>query len=173
MGKEECKVCKKRFTRQWNLQRHLKSIHNISEYGKNNIFKLKYDPLTDVDPFSINNEHANTPENKISELKPYRNTYKYQYFKNRFYSNTDYNNGFFHNYESLPMKKKESKLTIQDDIRIQTASLILKNILPRYSSEIIVTNFLYWVIRQCNTKQSDQPLKDWFKRFNLGHLWPS
>jgi hypothetical protein len=172
MRNEECKVCKKRFTRQWNLQRHLKSIHNISD-GKNNLFKQRYDRPIDVDSFSIKNEHASNPENKISELKPYRNTYKYQNFINRFYSNKYYNNGFYQNYELLPIEKKEPKLSLQDYIRIQRASLILKNILPRYYSEIIVNNSLYWVLRQCNTKQSDQPLKDCFKRYNLGHLWPS
>ena len=34
MEKKICTVCKKRFTRQWNLARHLKDIHNISDYVK-------------------------------------------------------------------------------------------------------------------------------------------
>ena len=45
MEKKQCKVCKKRFTRQWNLERHLKGIHNISEYGENNMVKQKYEAL--------------------------------------------------------------------------------------------------------------------------------
>jgi hypothetical protein len=173
MKKEICNICKKSFTRQWNLHRHLKSIHNISEYGKNNIVKPRYDRPIYSDPSTIQDEYARNPENKISESKAYRNTYKYQNFKNRFYIDGNYNNWSHQNYKLLTIENEEPKLTIQDYRRIQTACLILKNILSRFYPYIVVTNMLYWVIRQCNTKQSDQPLKDCFKRYNLGHLWPS
>ena len=43
MEKKICTVCKKRFTRQGNVDRHFKDIHNISDYGENDITKRKND----------------------------------------------------------------------------------------------------------------------------------
>ena len=173
MKNKRCNKCKKMFTREWNLQRHLKSIHHISDYSKNNLVKQNYGRHTYSDPSPIKIDHASHPENKISELKPYPNPSIYHNIENRYYSDIDYNNGFYLNYELLPIEKKEPKLTIQDGIRIQRAFIILKNILLQFYPYNHVVNLLYWVNRQCNTKQSDQPLKDIFIKYNLSHFWPS
>lgn len=173
MEKKLCNKCNKRFTRQWNLQRHLKSIHNISDYGKNDNVKQKYDRPTYSDPSPIKNEHSRYSENKLSYLKHYQNPSNYHNFTNRFYSEGDYNNCFYQNYELFPIEKKEPKLTIQDGIRIQTALRILKNVLPRFYPYNAVIRALCWLNYQCNTKHSDQPLKDFYKKYNIWHLWPS
>ena len=89
MNKKLCNKCIKRFTRQWNLQRHLKSIHNISDCGKND--NVNNNP-TYSDPSPIKNEHSRYSENKISHMKHYPNPSNYQNFTNRFYSEGDYNN---------------------------------------------------------------------------------
>jgi hypothetical protein len=171
--KRQCNKCKKRFTRQWNLQRHLKSIHNISDYGKNDIVKQKYYHPIYSDPSTINNEHSMNPEHKMSDLKHDPSPSKYHNFTNRFYSEGYYNNWFYQNYELFSIEKKEPKLTIQDGIRIQTALRILKNVLPRFYPYNAVIRALCWLNYQCNTKHSDQPLKDFYKKYNIWYLWPS
>jgi hypothetical protein len=95
MKKKLCYKCNKRFTKQWNPQRHLKSIHNISDYGKNDIVKQKYDRPTCSDPFSIKNEHSRYSENTMSDMKHYPNPSKDHNFTNRFYREGDYNNWFY------------------------------------------------------------------------------
>jgi hypothetical protein len=132
MKKKLCNKCNKRFTRQWKLQRHLKSIHNISDYGKNDNVKQKYDRPTLFRSISSNNEHSWYSENKISHRKHSPNPSNYHNFTNRFYREGDYNNWFYQNYDLFPIEKKEPKLRIQDGIRIQTALRILKNVLPRF-----------------------------------------
>jgi hypothetical protein len=112
--------CNKRFTRQWNLQRHLKRIHNISDYGKNDNVKQKYDRPTYSDPSPVI-EHSWYSENKISHRKHSPNPSNYHNFTNKFYREGDYNNWVYQNYDLFPIEKKEPKLTIQDGIRIQTA----------------------------------------------------
>jgi hypothetical protein len=109
----------------------LKSIHNNSDFGKNDNVKQKHDRPTYSDPSPIKNQHSWYSENKISHMKHYPNPSNYHNFTNRFYSEGDYNNCFDQNYELVPLEKKEPKLTIQDGIRIQTALGILKNVLPR------------------------------------------
>jgi hypothetical protein len=126
MKKKLCNKGNKRFTRPWNLQRHLKNIYNISEYGKNDNVKQKYDRPTYSDPSPIKNEHARYSENKISEMKHYPNPSKYHNFTNRSYSEGDYNNWFYQKHEQFHIEKKEPKLTIQDGIIIQTALRIKK-----------------------------------------------
>lgn len=39
MKKKVCNLCKKRFTRQWNLGRHMQDIHHISESCENHMVK--------------------------------------------------------------------------------------------------------------------------------------
>ncbi len=51
----------------------MKSIHNISDYGKNDNIKRKYDHPTFSDPSPIKNEYSRYSENKISEMKHYPN----------------------------------------------------------------------------------------------------
>ena len=111
--KKLCNKCNKRFTRQWNLQRHLKSIHNNSDFGKNDNVKQKHDRPTYSDPSPIKNQHSWYSENKISHMKHYPNPSNYHNFTNRFYSEEDYNNWFYQNYELFPIEKKEPKLTIK------------------------------------------------------------
>jgi hypothetical protein len=173
MKKKVCNKCNKRFTRQWNLQRHLKSIQNISEYGKNDNVKQKYDRPTYSDPSPIKNEHSSYCENTISHMKHYPNPSNYHNFTNRFYSEGDYNNCFYQNDELFSIEKKGPKLTIQDGLRIQTALRILKNVLPRFYPYNAVIGALCWLNYQCYTKHSDQPLKDFYKKYYIWHLWPS
>jgi uncharacterized Zn-finger protein len=53
MEKKVCNLCKKRFTRQWNLERHMQDIHHISEYGENNLVKQNYEVPPNSDSSTI------------------------------------------------------------------------------------------------------------------------
>jgi len=173
MQKKICKECKKRFTRQWNLKRHLKDIHNISDHGENEIVKQKYDRPTYSSLSQTNNEYFRNSENKMSEMNYNPNRPEYHNFTNRFGSDRNYINEVYQNYELSSVDKKEQKLTIQDGIRIQKALQILKNVLPRFYPNNIVIRAIFYLRYQCNTKHSDQPLKDFYKKYHIRHLWPS
>ena len=121
----------------------------------------------------MKNDHSRCSENKISEMKHYPNPSKYHNFTNKFYSEEDYNNWFYQNYELFPIEKRKPKLTIQDGIRIQTALRILKNVLPRFYPYNAVIRRLCWLNYLFNTKHSDQPLEDFYKKYNIWYLWPS
>ena len=172
MEKKTCNKCKKRFTRQWNLNRHLKDIHNISYSGENDIVKKKYDLPTYSSSSPINNEHFRNSENKLVEMNYNPNRPKHPNFTDRFSPDGGYNNGFYQNYELFPVDKKEPKLTIQDGIRIITALQILQNLLPRFYPNNNVIRAICVLRYQCYIKHSDQPLKDFYKQYNLWHLWP-
>ena len=75
-------------------------------------------------------------------------------------------------YEFVIKDKKELKLTIKDGIRIRTAFQILQNVLPRFYPNTAVNRAICWLKYQCNTKQTDEPLKDVFKMYHMSHLWP-
>ena len=34
MNKHTCSICKRIFTREWNLKRHLRDVHRIAKYSK-------------------------------------------------------------------------------------------------------------------------------------------
>src|SRR5215208_4513880 len=65
MENKNCTICKKRFTRQWNLERHMQDIHHISEYGENHMVKQKYE----------------------YEGPPYSNPYREDLYNSRLYGN--------------------------------------------------------------------------------------
>ena len=56
MEKKVCNLCKKRFTRQWNLGRHMQDIHHISESCENHMVKQKYEDPPYSNPSRLRNE---------------------------------------------------------------------------------------------------------------------
>ena len=84
MEKKICTVCKKRFTRQWNLARHLKDIHNISDYGENDITKRKNDRSMYSSIYPIKNKRFRNSYTQLNEMNRYPNTPQYHNFTLRF-----------------------------------------------------------------------------------------
>ncbi|MGI9011922.1 MAG: hypothetical protein ACR2F1_12140 [Nitrososphaeraceae archaeon] len=160
---------KKRFTRQWNLARHLKDIHNISDDGEHDIVKQKYDHPNYSNPSPIKNEQIRNSENKMSEMNYNLHPPKYHNFTNRFSSDGYYYNSY-ENFELFPVDKKKPKLTLQDRIRIQKCLGDLKNILLRYLPNHAVIGMIRWLNYQCCTQHSDQPLKDFCRKNNLWYF---
>ncbi len=81
MEKKNCTICKKRFTRQWNLDRHLKDIHNISDYGENDIAKQKYDRFYLFNLYTqLRTSILGIPEHNMNEMNHYPNPPQYHNF---------------------------------------------------------------------------------------------
>ena len=113
MEKKICTVCKKLFTRQWNLDRHLKYIHNISDYGENDITKRKNDRSMYSFIYPIKNEPFRISDNQMNEINHYPITPQNHNFTQGFASDICYNNWLYQKYEFVPKDKKEPKLTIK------------------------------------------------------------
>ena len=74
MENKICTVCKKRFTRQWNLDRHLKTIHNISNYGENDILNEKMIGLCIHLYTLLRTSLFRNSDNQMNEMNHYPNT---------------------------------------------------------------------------------------------------
>ena len=80
MEKKICTVCKKRFTRQWNVDRHFKDIHNISDYGENDITKRKNDRFMYSSIYPSKNKRFRNSYTQLNEMNRYPNTPQYHNF---------------------------------------------------------------------------------------------
>jgi uncharacterized Zn-finger protein len=172
MEKKVCNLCSKRFTRQWNLERHIQDIHHISEYKANAMVKQKYEDSLYPYHSTIRYERYNNSENNTSELYYYANPAEYPNSTNHYSSYDFYNNRFYENFEPVQIDKKENKLTIRDMIRIRRALQILRNFFQRIYPNYVVIQQIFWLNYLCYTQKSIQPLKDFYKKYNLMHLWP-
>ena len=172
MNKKECEVCNKMFTRQWNLERHMQDIHQISEYGENERMNQKYEDPHYSNHSTLRNEQFRTRANNTTEIDYYENPPQYYNFANHYASKDSYNDRGYENFEPFPMEKKEKKLTITNRVKIIRGLQILKNFLPRIYPHHVVIQQIYWLNYLCYTQNSIQPLRDFFKKNNLMHLWP-
>ena len=172
MKRKICQVCNKRFTRQWNLERHVNDIHYISEYGENDMVKQKYEDPSYSYSLTIKNEQFRNSENNTTDMMYYENPPEYHNFTNH-YSNQDlYNKRSYQNFEPFSIDKKEDKLTLRDMIRIRRRLQILKNVLQRIYPYHVVIIQISWLNYLCFTKKSIQPLRDFYQKNGLMHLWP-
>jgi len=165
-----CNVCKKKFTRQWNLERHLQDIHMIPEYRENKMVRQKYEAC--VYPSAIKNKDLRNPENSMGEINYYQKPPEYDSFTNGFPNYDLYNNMVYENVEAGPIDKKESGLTIREMAKIPHALIILRNYLQRFEPHLDAIDIIRSLHYQCYTQRSIQPWKDFYKKNNLGHLWP-
>jgi hypothetical protein len=173
MENKNCTICKKRFTRQWNLERHMQDIHHISEYGKNNMVKQKYEGSPYSYPSIFTNEQLRNFENNMTEMDYNQNPPENHTFSNHYSREDLYNNRFYENFEPFPPEKKENRLTIRDIVRIRRGLQILRNFLQQIYPNQIVIPQIYCLNYLCYTKKSIQPLRDFYEKYNLMGLWPS
>jgi hypothetical protein len=173
MNKKECEVCNKLFTRQWNLERHMQDIHHISEHGENERINQEYEDPPYSNPSTIRNEQFRTHANRTIEIDYSENPHQYHNVSNHYSSKDSYNNRVYENFEPFPMEKKEKKLTITDRMKLIRGLQFLKNFLPRIYPNHVVIQQIYWLNYLCYTQNSIQPLRDFFKKYNLMHLWLS
>ena len=169
MVNKTCTVCKKKFTRQWNLERHLKDIHEIYQSRDNDMVKQRSDPYSY--PFSRKKGYFRNSENNMGEINNYQNPPEYNNFPIEFSTYDIHNHGFYENFEPFPIKK-EKNLTIGDMIRIRDGLQILRNFLQRIYPNYIVVQQICWLHYRCYTQKSIQPLRDFYIKNNLISLWP-
>ncbi|HEX7142622.1 MAG TPA: C2H2-type zinc finger protein [Nitrososphaeraceae archaeon] len=171
MERKVCQVCNKRFTRQWNLERHVKDIHHIFEYGGNDMVKQKYEGPSYSYSHTIKNEQFRNSENNTTDMN-YYDPPEYHNFTN-LYSNKDmYNKRFYPHFQPFPIDKKEDKLTLRDMRRIRLGLQILINFLQRIYPYQFVMMQICWLNYLCCTRKSIQPLRDFYQKNGLMHLWP-
>jgi hypothetical protein len=173
MENKNCTICKKRFTRQWNLERHMQDIHHISEYGENDMVKQKYEGSPYSNPSIFKNEQLRNFENNMTEMDYNQNPPENHTFSNHYSREDLYNNRFYENFEPFPPEKKENRLTIRDIVRIRRGLQILRNFLQQIYPNQIVIPQIYCLNYLCYTKKSIQPLRDFYEKYNLMGLWPS
>ena len=172
MERKICQVCNKSFTRQWNLERHVKDIHYISEYGENDMVKQKYEDPSYSYSLTIKNEQFRNSENNTTDMNYYEDPPEYHNFTNLCLNKDLYNKRFYQHFQPFPINKKEDKLTLRDMIRIRLGLQILINFLQRIYPYHVVMIQICWLNYLCCTKKSIQPLRDFYQKNGLMHLWP-
>ena len=172
MERKICQVCNNRFTRQSNLKRHMRDVHRISDHGENDMVKQKYEGPSYSNPSTRRNEQFRNSENTTTEMDYYENPPEYHNFTNHYSNNDLYHNRFYENFEPFPIDKKKDKLTIRDMIRIRRGLQILINFLQLIYPNHVVRMQICWLNYLCYTKKSIQPLRDFYQKNGLMHLWP-
>ncbi|HEX2406034.1 MAG TPA: hypothetical protein VHJ38_02400 [Nitrososphaeraceae archaeon] len=167
-----CKLCKRIFTREWNLKRHMHDVHRIANHGnRDNNVKQKIEE---------NFPHASFNSNSSYEQKEFYNypqSQRYPYsHANNFSVPPFYNE--YNNIQSFPYSPNNSDITEtrtlnnDDIIRIQK---ILKN-LENSLNKVYHKAYVSWKIKElkdkCYREQSDEPLKKYLITRNMGYLWP-
>jgi hypothetical protein len=167
-----CNLCKRIFTREWNLKRHWHDVHKVANYGKrDNNVKQEIEENFHHASFNSNssyeqNEDYNYPQ---SQQYPYSHT-------NNFPDPAFYNE--YNNIQSFPYSPNNSDITetrtlnIDDKIRIQKKLKILENSLNKVHTKSFVRSKMRELKDRCYREQSDEPLKRYLEKRNMGYLWP-
>jgi hypothetical protein len=171
MSKYYCDICHESFTREWNLKRHKIDVHKVIENDKNyNLKQVFKENLKDV-PFKSNSFDEQTADPLYNQ--PQQNSYSYN---NNFYAPPFYNG--YNNIQSFPTPYIQSPITEtksfsnDDKIRIQKKLKTVENILIKVFPKFVVVSKIKRLRDQCYEEQSDEPLKRYIVKKNLGHLWP-
>ncbi|HJT85467.1 MAG TPA: hypothetical protein VJ697_13385 [Nitrososphaeraceae archaeon] len=176
MNKKICKICNTPFTRKWNLARHLKDSHQIptkeeiqnmnSEFDNNHISAERYNNRSHKLSHRYNCDGMNEINysgtyNNYNEIPP---NYSYPgYFNGQGYP------WFNFNFQS---EKEQKRWTYDDQIRIQSILKILQNYLEKIYHQFYVSRTIFRLKRKCNDEKSDELVKKFFIRKNIGYLWP-
>lgn len=176
--KNVCNICYKKFTRKWNLERHLYDVHEAHYDLRKARIKQEFD---------VRNHLSKTvgPNRKI--LNTDNNLNKTQYNQSYYNNNNLPNNlpyyyyGFDNNTASYPYsninsqyeeeEQEEKKLSIDDKIKIQKILKNLENYLEKFYPRVFIFQILSWLRYQCLTKKSEEPLKRFLVQKNIGFLW--
>ena len=172
MNKKRCDRCNRLFSRQWNLERHLQDVHEINNdikkrRGRIDGYDYEYEQL------NINSaNNLKKTENNYNDMDYNGNSYCCNNFSN-IYPNSGYNNSepyIYSNYNSL--FKEEKTLSNDDKIKIQKVLKFVENYLKRLYPKSNVFPIISWLRYRCLREKSDEPLKKYLFKNNMGHLWP-
>ena len=174
MIKKRCYRCNRLFSRQWNLERHLQDVHEINDDIKKEERRGGIDGY-DYEFGQLNMNNANNlkkTENNNNDMDYNGNSYYYDNFSNiypipRYYNIEPY---IYANYNSLC--KEEKILSIDDKIKIQKVLKVVENYLERIYPKYYVFLIISRLRHRCLREKSDEPLKKYLVKNNMGHLWP-
>ena len=170
MNKYTCSICKRLFTRDWNLKRHIQDVHRIANYAKNDKVNQEIEENGYYQPFNRNSFYK---ENDMNFYNNYtQNPHYYNNFSNDFSNYGNYNSAPFFSYANFNSQIKENrKLNLDDKIKIQTVLKTLENSLKNYPKPYVAMT-ISWLRSRCFREQSDEPLKKYLVNSNMGDLWP-
>lgn len=167
MKKYTFNICKRIFTRDWNLRRHMQDVHRlVADYTK----KTHINQENGYYPPPINNIFYK--ENKMDYSSNYKqNPYYHNNFYNYFPNHGYYLDGSFpSNFNS--QTKENRRLNVDDKIKIQKVLQILENHLYKIGIPIFfVSVIITWLNHRCFIEKSYEPLKKYLTDYNLGYLW--
>ncbi len=174
--KNVCNICYKKFTRIWNLERHLYDIHefhnNVNNARRKQEIEMHDHLLNMVEP---NRKILNKEDNNMNN-REYNQSY---YNNNNLPNNSPYyyyefdNNTSSYLYSNINSQYKEDKkrLSIDDKIKKQKVLKNLENYLKKFYPQMFSFQILSWLHYQCLTQKSDEPLKKFLVQKNIGFLW--
>ena len=164
MAKYYCDICNRDFTRNDNLKRHKTDVHELVENAKEYTEKQGLPENLDQTPF---NKQITNPIYSQSQEKSYNNNFSAY----PFYNGYNYTQSFPN--PNIQSHIKETKsFSVDDKIKIQKKLKIVENILKKNRPYYYVASRINMLRAQCYNEQSDEPLKRFIVKKNLGHLWP-
>lgn len=111
-------------------------------------------------------------ENNNNYMDYNGNSYCYNNFSN-IYPNHGYYNSEPYIYSNYNFLFKEVKTLSSDDkIKIQKVLKIVENYLESLYPKSNVFLIISWLRYRCLREKSDEPLKKYLVKNNMGHLWP-
>ncbi|MGE5633665.1 MAG: C2H2-type zinc finger protein [Deltaproteobacteria bacterium] len=171
---KKCSICKKIFTRKWNLKRHSQDVHKIYDNTKKDNINPEIGDYNSL-PINIdsnNNFRNKNNENNMNGMIYNENSSYDNNFPNTF-PNPEYSNDEFYPYSNFnPSLEKEKRLNVDDRIRIQKGLKILESYLEKIYPPGFVFQIISWLRSCCRYEKSDEPLKNFFVQMNLGDRWP-
>ncbi len=169
----KCHKCDRFFSRRWNLQRHLNTVHTVvgedrRQQRRNSVFQHSDLPLNRDSNYE-NNENNNN-RYAMNHDKTY---YHYDNFNNRLPKSNYYNYEPTPPYFIEPEKEEKKRLTPDDKLRIQKTLKNLENFLKQFFPSDYVFRIIAGLYDLCISLQSDRPLKRILIQNFIGHLWES
>lgn len=156
------------------MKRHLQDVHEINDDIKKEKRRGEIDGY-DYEYGQLNMNSANNlkkTENNNNDMDYHGNSYCYNNFSNIYPSPGYYNSEpyIYSNYNSIFKEKKT--LSSDDKIKIQKVLKSVENYLERLYPKSTVFQIISWLSYRCLREKSDEPLKNYLVKINMGHLWP-
>jgi hypothetical protein len=147
----------------------MQDVHRLADYTKKDNVNQAIGENDYYLPFNSNSFYKENNKdfyNNYTQDLPYYNN-----FSNDYSNYGNYNSELF-SYPNLDFQIKENrKLNLDDKIKIYKVLKILEISLKNYP-KLYVARTISWLRSSCFREQSDEPLKKYLVKRNMGDLWP-